>query len=883
MRSALRLAGLFVLALGVVTCADSTTSLPSHGRARVALTPNFSREASSAWNNLASFSMAVNNAHVVLRDLNGKVLKDVVVPMNEGEDILLELYVDLDAPTEELAAQIDLRQGEQVLFSGTQSVSAVAGIYPTLTPPPAVIILYVGPGATATKVAISPRDPVLGALQTLSFSARVTNSAGTEQTGTPITWSSTNPLAGSINAAGMFTSASASAVTQVIARTPTGLADTTTLTVKLGPAKVVVISGNNQTLIGGGALASAVEVEVRTADDKPVAGVPVTFSAVGAGLITSGATSDANGRARANISQLPGKVGTYTFTAAGAGLAPATITATVLASAASKVQLVSGNNQQDTVGKLLALPFVVKVTDAFDNPVTGFQVQWRNIDAGGGKLTGSQSATDASGLASMTYTLSTSAHLDSVVADIGAPGTPVLFNARSITKTDGVPAKLALVAGNNQTDTVSKTIAPFIVKVTDVSGKVVAGATVNWKLVGGATGTLAAATSLTDANGQAQVTYKFGAIARTDSVEATLPGVSGQSVTFIAKSVTKTDGVAAILTLVSGNGQQDTTGNKLALPFIVKVTDVSGRAVTTGATVRWTLKGGAGGTLSASSSLPDANGQAQVSYTLGAAARTDTVEATLVGVSGPLVQFITTVVARPPGPNTIAKVSGDGQKAVVGTTLPNDFVVRVTNAAGTPQAGVTVNWTKQGVNTGALRSSTSVTDASGNASVSYTLGNTPQVESVLASLSGTTNAAVSFSAEALVGAAASIRKVSGDNQTTAAGKPTPAALIVQVLDAKGNAVPNSSVNWTSIINGQRSAPSTLQTDASGFSSVTYTPSSTAAARVEQVEAALSANTSQSVLFTVNVTATSVMSAGSKVVTGGSFTVVRTAVPKPPRQ
>ena len=109
-------------------------------------------------------------------------------------------------------------------------------------------------------------------------------------------------------------------------------------------------------------------------------------------------------------------------------------------------------------------------------------------------------------------------------------------------------------------------------------------------------------------------------------------------------------------------------------------------------------------------------------------------------------------VVNPPGdgppvvvvplPNVIAKTSGDSQQATLGALLPAPLVVTIADAHGTPQNGVTVTWTAASGN-GAVSAHTSTSDASGHASIRWTLDPTFLATQVTASISG---ASVAFNA-----------------------------------------------------------------------------------------------------------------------------------------
>ncbi len=110
----------------------------------------------------------------------------------------------------------------------------------------------------------------------------------------------------------------------------------------------------------------------------------------------------------------------------------------------------------------------------------------------------------------------------------------------------------------------------------------------------------------------------------------------------------------------------------------------------------------------------------------------------------------------PSGPNpkelTIAVQGGDQQIGTVGTPLSKPLQVVVTKAATkSPQRGVAVSWAVSGG--GSVAPATSVTDTTGVASTTLTLGPTAGVVTVTANFSGNIGSAATFTAEATTGAA----------------------------------------------------------------------------------------------------------------------------------
>ncbi|HEX6815124.1 MAG TPA: S8 family serine peptidase [Gemmatimonadaceae bacterium] len=94
-------------------------------------------------------------------------------------------------------------------------------------------------------------------------------------------------------------------------------------------------------------------------------------------------------------------------------------------------------------------------------------------------------------------------------------------------------------------------------------------------------------------------------------------------------------------------------------------------------------------------------------------------------------------------PVKIVAFSGGGQMADLGQPLAQPLVARVTTAAGTPASGVPVTFTVTS-GAGTLSPSAVSTNASGNASTTFTMGQTPGVTTVRAMSSAVAGAAADF-------------------------------------------------------------------------------------------------------------------------------------------
>jgi adhesin/invasin len=190
-----------------------------------------------------------------------------------------------------------------------------------------------------------------------------------------------------------------------------------------------------------------------------------------------------------------------------------------------------------------------------------------------------------------------------------------------------------------------------------------------------------------------------------------------------------------------------------------------------------------------------------------------------------------------------ASSATNGQTGVVGTALAQPVAVVVADQNGAPLAGATVNWAVT-AGGGSVASSTSVTDASGNATVVWTLGQSVGTDTLTASIAGGANAIITATATAA--AASAVHVTSADTLTVAAGATT-APLVVKVVDQFGNPISGATVTWSVAGGGTLSATSST-TDATGSTQVTLT---TAAAGTYTVTA--KSGTLTAVTFTITAT------------------------------
>jgi adhesin/invasin len=374
---------------------------------------------------------------------------------------------------------------------------------------------------------------------------------------------------------------------------------------------------------------------------------------------------------------------------------------------------------------------------------------------------------------------------------------------------EGEPAKVAVVAGDDQSGRVGEMLAkPVVVEVTDVSDRPVAGASVEIELAG----TLD--TLHTGADGRASAELALGSTVgqATGHVRVIAPeGPNPVVGTFTATAVSAS---ANGLTMVSGDGQSAAAGSALPDPLVVSVSDAFGNPVS-GVEITWTAMGG--GSVSAATTTTDDQGRTSVTRTLGPAAGVQSTTASAEGLAGSPVTFTHTATAG--SASGVQAVSGDGQRAPPRTALPNPIVVGVTDADGNPVSGAAVTWVVT-AGGGHVAPTTSVTDAAGQASTTWTLGSTVGTNTVEAVVSGVGSA--QFTASAVAGSADRIRIISGNKQSGRVGTQLGADLVVEVQDQDGNAVSGVTVTWSVTAGGGSVAPASSTTGANGQASTEWT-------------------------------------------------------------
>jgi hypothetical protein len=373
-------------------------------------------------------------------------------------------------------------------------------------------------------------------------------------------------------------------------------------------------AGNNQSGNAGTMLPNPLTVLASNLNSgSPVPGVPVTFSDGGAGgtFSSSVVTTGSDGLASTNYT-LPSSAKTVTITATSAGYTGASFTETSVLTAQALTPT-SGNNQSGYVGTTLPTALTVTATNN-GSPASGITVNFADSGAGG-SFGAPIVVTDASGIASTTYTLPSTPSAISVTATSSGYSTATFAETAMAT----VQA-LTATSGNNQSGNVGSTLPTALTVTATSNGNPVSGVSVSFSDAG-AGGSFGTPNVTTGANGTASTTYTLPSTAKTVTISATS---SNYSTATFTETSTSTSSVTQ-MGLSSGGKQTGTVGTTLPLPIVFVARNASGQAVA-GATITFN-DGGAGGTFSVTSAVTNSAGQVSTSYTLPTVAKSITITA----------------------------------------------------------------------------------------------------------------------------------------------------------------------------------------------------------------------------------------------------------------
>ena len=213
------------------------------------------------------------------------------------------------------------------------------------------------------------------------------------------------------------------------------------------PTELTKMRGEEQSGAAGSALSDTLAVRVTDAHGNPVRGVAVTWtvSSGGGAVSVLAPSTNSAGESRA-VWTLGTVAGENTVTARGDGMPAVTFAATAEPGAPAALEKVSGDAQPGTTGQTLPDPLVLRVTDAFGNPVGGISVGW-TATGGGGQLSPASTTTNAAGVAEASWQLGDGIGSQTALAAVSGTGLGAQFTATAEPAHPGFAEPVQLVPG----------------------------------------------------------------------------------------------------------------------------------------------------------------------------------------------------------------------------------------------------------------------------------------------------------------------------------------------------------------------------------------------------------------------------------------------------
>jgi hypothetical protein len=465
-----------------------------------------------------------------------------------------------------------------------------------------------------------------------------------------------------------------------------------------------------------------------------------------------------------------------------------------------------------------------QLQDQYDRPfaTAGTAVNWTTTGAGAA-LSASSTNTDANGKAVVDLTVATTAGVTHTIK--AASG--------AINKTsDNIVVKAGAATKFSVTNATNSPAAGANLKVTgqlqDQYSNNVAEAdrSVTWTATNGATlvlpssGSADGASIKTDADGKSAVDFKVSQTAGTKHIftaEVPTTAITGSSpeVTVVPGPIAKLNVVSNLAIAKAGSNVTITAQLKDAFD-----NDVA----TSGKVITWSKTGGivgdVGGKFASATSTTNANGVATVVFTVAQASGivhtvtgTDNSTPANTGTTG-------NIDVTPNDANKYMVTSSDANPTVnTNVTIDAQLTDIYGNIIATPTAK-TVTWSYTGGTKGTFSSPTSTTDASGKATVTFTVdeksGVTQNVKATDVALLTGTSPNIITKAGAAVAYDVTATKYGPVNGDTV-------KITAQAVDAFKNPVSLNGkiITWTSTNNGTFSSP-TSTTNAAGKATVVFT-------------------------------------------------------------
>lgn len=494
----------------------------------------------------------------------------------------------------------------------------------------------------------------------------------------------------------------------------------------------------------------------------PVASVSITTSSAsvqkGQTLQLTVETKDASGNS------LPGRtvswsssseaIATVTQSGVVSGLAVGSVTVTALSegkSASTAIQVTpvpptklaffNAPNAQTVNRIALTDQPIIQLQSAGGEPV-GLEgvVVSASITAGGGTVTGSTATTTGTGTAKFTN-LTLVGALGVKTLTFSATGlTPISAN---VTVNAGPPSSAIAIAGDNQSAKYGSVLPiPPTLKVMDIDGNPLSGVAVTFSLANG--GSVAVPNAVTGPDGVASAgSWTLGPSVGTNTLVASVAGLA-MAVNFTANGVASTAGATKLVLM-----QAPSTVAAIRTPFavqpVVQIQNSNGEPVSDSGTVVTVSVASAVVALSGTTSAAS-NKNGTITFTNLAISGRAGLTTLVFSATG--LATVSAPVTTTPGPAARLVINfGNNQSAKVETAVASPSA-KVTDADENDVQGVSVSFavTSGG---GSVGPSPQITNSSGNAFTTWTLGQLSGTNTMVATSAGLAGSPLTFTATAI--------------------------------------------------------------------------------------------------------------------------------------
>ena len=383
------------------------------------------------------------------------------------------------------------------------------------------------------------------------------------------------------------------------------------------------------------------------------------------------------------------------------------------------------------------------------------------------------------------------------------------------------PSAMDAVGGDGQAARQGLALAEaVVVEVTDARGTPVQDVVVVFAPADG-DGSADPDTIATDAAGRAQTSWTLGDRPGEQSLVASIAGAGEPYARFSATALTPEE-TADSVGIVEGDQQRVLRGRTLPAPVVFRVLDDAGGPVS-GARVAFVPSAGHG-VANPDTVATDEDGLAGTTWTLGDEPGPQVLVAAVARADGPSARAAATALTPEEAADSIELAGGGGQQARQGARLARPVVFRVLDDVGGLVPGARVAFVPSAGH-GVAEPDTVATNEDGLAGTSWTLGNEPGPQSLVASVArsgGPTAQAAATAVPPRVPVADSIVVASGDGQRAPRGSTLPAPVVVVVLDETGRPLPNILVSFAAAPGHGQARPESDRTDAGGRARTRWT-------------------------------------------------------------